>query len=236
MKLASLLIAALVAGAVARGADVNVAVVDMEELVRRHPNTVGDRKALDATLKQYEEERDAARTRIDTLRGEFEAAAREADSPALSASGRQKAEEQALKKRETLMEAERQLGETMQLRRKQLSEQEMRMLKRTTSDLRDVIAKISVQKKLTLVVGSATVAYADKSVDITADVLRALGVEEELAHTSLRIGLGRFTTEQDVDYAVEHIVQSVRRLRAMSPLWEMAQEGIDIKSIQWAEH
>ena len=67
-------------------------------------------------------------------------------------------------------------------------------------------------------------------------VLRALGVEEELAHTSLRIGLGRFTTEQDVDYAVEHIVQSVQRLREMSPLWEMAQEGIDLKSIQWAEH
>lgn len=67
-------------------------------------------------------------------------------------------------------------------------------------------------------------------------VLRALGVEEELAHTSLRLGIGRFTTEQDIDYAVEHIVQSVNRLRAMSPLWDMAQEGIDIKSIQWAEH
>lgn len=67
-------------------------------------------------------------------------------------------------------------------------------------------------------------------------VLRSLGVEEELAHTSLRIGFGRFTTEQEVDYAVEHIVSSVNRLRAMSPLWEMAQEGIDIKSIQWAAH
>jgi cysteine desulfurase len=67
-------------------------------------------------------------------------------------------------------------------------------------------------------------------------VLRALGVEEELAHTSLRLGIGRFTTEQDVDYAVEHIIESVNKLRAMSPLWEMAQEGIDIKSIQWAEH
>jgi len=67
-------------------------------------------------------------------------------------------------------------------------------------------------------------------------VLRALGVEEELAHTSLRLGLGRFSTEADVDYAVEHIVQAVLRLRAMSPLWEMAQEGIDIKSIEWAEH
>jgi cysteine desulfurase len=61
-------------------------------------------------------------------------------------------------------------------------------------------------------------------------------VEEELAHTSLRIGLGRFTTEQEVDYAVDYIASNVNRLREMSPLWEMAQEGIDIKSIQWAEH
>jgi cysteine desulfurase len=67
-------------------------------------------------------------------------------------------------------------------------------------------------------------------------VLRALGVEEELAHTSLRFGFGRFTTEQDIDIAVENVVSAVRRLRAMSPLWEMAQEGIDIKSIKWAEH
>jgi cysteine desulfurase len=67
-------------------------------------------------------------------------------------------------------------------------------------------------------------------------VLRALGVEEELAHTSLRLGFGRFTTDQDVDYAIEHIVQAVQRLRAISPLWEMAQEGIDLKSIRWAEH
>ena len=67
-------------------------------------------------------------------------------------------------------------------------------------------------------------------------VLRALGVEEDLAHTSLRIGLGRFTTEEEVDRAVEEIVTQVKRLRAMSPLWEMAQEGIDIKSIEWAAH
>lgn len=67
-------------------------------------------------------------------------------------------------------------------------------------------------------------------------VLRALGVEEELAHTSLRIGFGRFTTEEDVDYAVSEIVAQVKRLREMSPLWEMAQEGIDIKSIEWAAH
>ena len=67
-------------------------------------------------------------------------------------------------------------------------------------------------------------------------VLRALGVEEELAHTSLRIGFGRFTTEAEVDYAAERIVQAVSKLRKMSPLWEMAQEGVDIKSIKWAAH
>lgn len=67
-------------------------------------------------------------------------------------------------------------------------------------------------------------------------VLRALGVEEEMAHTSIRIGLGRFTTEAEVDYAVQTIVEKVNKLRAMSPLWEMAQEGIDLKSIEWSGH
>jgi cysteine desulfurase len=67
-------------------------------------------------------------------------------------------------------------------------------------------------------------------------VLRALGVDEELAHTSLRIGLGRFTTEQEVVTAVDELVRHVTKLRQMSPLWEMAQEGIDLKSIEWAAH
>ncbi len=67
-------------------------------------------------------------------------------------------------------------------------------------------------------------------------VLRALGVDEELAHTSLRIGIGRFTTREELDQAVDAICNEVERLREMSPLWEMAQEGIDIKSIEWAEH
>lgn len=67
-------------------------------------------------------------------------------------------------------------------------------------------------------------------------VLRALGVEEEMAHTSLRIGLGRFTTEQEVDTAVADLVHHVTKLREMSPLWEMSQEGVDIKSIEWAAH
>jgi cysteine desulfurase len=67
-------------------------------------------------------------------------------------------------------------------------------------------------------------------------VLRALGVEVEMAHTSLRIGFGRFTTAEEIDAAAEKIIREVHRLREMSPLWEMSRQGIDIKSIQWAEH
>ena len=62
-------------------------------------------------------------------------------------------------------------------------------------------------------------------------VLRAIGVEEDMAHTSLRIGFGRFTTEQEVDYTADLLIREVTRLRQMSPLWEMINEGIDIKSI-----
>jgi cysteine desulfurase len=68
-------------------------------------------------------------------------------------------------------------------------------------------------------------------------VLRALGIGEELAHTSIRFGLGRFNSEEEIDYVGKHVVESVTRLREMSPLWEMHQEGIDLKSIHWAaEH
>ncbi|HEY2891454.1 MAG TPA: IscS subfamily cysteine desulfurase [Dongiaceae bacterium] len=67
-------------------------------------------------------------------------------------------------------------------------------------------------------------------------VLRALGVDEEMAHTSIRFGIGRFTTVEEIDFAIEQVVSAVKRLRELSPLWEMAQEGIDIKSIKWAEH
>jgi cysteine desulfurase len=67
-------------------------------------------------------------------------------------------------------------------------------------------------------------------------VLRALGVDEELAHTSIRIGLGRHTTEEEIETAINIIKKSVTRLRELSPLWEMIQEGIDLKTINWAAH
>ena len=67
-------------------------------------------------------------------------------------------------------------------------------------------------------------------------VLRALGRSDELAHSSIRFTIGRFTTEAEVDYTIELMKGKVGKLREMSPLWEMAQEGIDINSVQWAAH
>ena len=67
-------------------------------------------------------------------------------------------------------------------------------------------------------------------------VLRALGRSDELAHSSLRMTIGRFTTEEEIDYAVDTIKQNVARLRELSPLWEMYQDGIDISTIQWTAH
>jgi cysteine desulfurase len=67
-------------------------------------------------------------------------------------------------------------------------------------------------------------------------VLRALGRSDELAHSSLRITIGRYTTEEEIDYAISTIKHNVNKLRELSPLWEMHQEGIDISTIQWAAH
>ncbi len=64
-------------------------------------------------------------------------------------------------------------------------------------------------------------------------VIRALGVNEELAHSSIRFGLGRFNTEEEVDFVTDRVSKEVKRLREMSPLYEMAREGIDLKSVQW---
>jgi cysteine desulfurase len=64
-------------------------------------------------------------------------------------------------------------------------------------------------------------------------VLKALGVGDELAHTSIRFGLGRFNTVEEVDYVAGRVIKEVRRLRDLSPLYEMAKEGIDLKTVAW---
>ncbi|KAJ3415075.1 cysteine desulfurase [Chytridiales sp. JEL 0842] len=67
-------------------------------------------------------------------------------------------------------------------------------------------------------------------------VLKAIGSDDEAAHSSIRFGIGRFTTEEEVDFVISEVVRHVDRLRELSPLWEMVQEGIDLKTIEWAQH
>jgi cysteine desulfurase len=67
-------------------------------------------------------------------------------------------------------------------------------------------------------------------------VLRALGRSDELAHSSIRFTIGRFTTEADIDYTIDLMKRKVEKLRELSPLWEMHQDGVDISKIEWAAH
>ncbi|MGL5119826.1 MAG: aminotransferase class V-fold PLP-dependent enzyme, partial [Plesiomonas shigelloides] len=67
-------------------------------------------------------------------------------------------------------------------------------------------------------------------------VLRALGLNDELAHSSIRFSIGRYTTEEEVDYAIELCRSAVTRLRELSPLWDMYKEGIDLNTVEWAHH
>ena len=92
-----------------------------------------------------------------------------------------------------------------------------------------------------LIMGISDIAVSSGSACTSASlepsyVLKSLGLGDELAHSSIRFSLGRFTTEEEVDYAVDKVCTEVERLRAMSPLWEMVQEGIDITKVQWTAH
>jgi cysteine desulfurase len=67
-------------------------------------------------------------------------------------------------------------------------------------------------------------------------VLKALGVGEDLAHTSIRFSIGRFTTDEEIDFAIKKVIEAVTKLRDLSPLYEMAKEGIDLKTVAWTGH
>jgi cysteine desulfurase len=143
----------------------------------------------------------------------------------------------------------------MDVEAKRLTKLRDRLLKGLQSKLTDIVVNGDLDHRIpgnlnisfayvegeSLMMGIKNLAVSSGSACTSASlepsyVLRALGVEEEMAHTSLRIGLGRFTTDHEIDTAVDELVRHVNKLREMSPLWEMAQEGIDIKSIEWAAH
>jgi len=154
------------------------------------------------------------------------------------------------------------LGEACEICEKEMSEESARMTRmrenlqnQILGELDEVYLNGHAEKRLpqnlnmsfayvegeSLLMGLKEIALSSGSACTTASlepsyVLRALGVGSDLAHSSLRFGLGRFNTDEEVDYVAKRVIETVIRLREMSPLYEMAQEGIDLKSVQWSEH
>lgn len=145
--------------------------------------------------------------------------------------------------------------EEMQEESDRLSNLRDRLQNKLISELGDVYINGTIEHRLpgnlnisfayvegeSLLMGIQDVAVSSGSACTSASlepsyVLRALGVGDELAHSSIRFGLGRFNTEEEVDYVADKVVGVVNRLREMSPLYEMAQEGIDISKVEWAHH
>ncbi|KAJ3693664.1 hypothetical protein LUZ60_009144 [Juncus effusus] len=143
----------------------------------------------------------------------------------------------------------------MEYDNKRIASLQERLLNGIRSKLDDVVINGSVEHRYagnlnlsfayvegeSLLMGLKEVAVSSGSACTSASlepsyVLRALGVDEDMAHTSIRFGIGRFSTEAEIDRAVELTVNQVQKLREMSPLYEMAKAGIDIKSIEWSQH
>ena len=176
MKVAHLVCLSAVLGAW-NCAVAQIAVVDFERVVKLHPNTAEDRKAIEAVYNSLKEEGDAKAAKVAKAVKVFEEAAKEVQSPVLSEAARKKAEEEAKKKYDLAKTESDELKQLEDLHRMQLNERERKLLGRTTEAIRAVVRKIADERKIKLVLPTAPVLYYDETLDITADVLKALGVD-----------------------------------------------------------
>ena len=164
-----------------------IAVVDLEELVRFHPNTASDKKLLEQTLKEFTGQKEQLQDQFQGRRKAYEAANKDVQNPALSEKARKKAEEEALEKRGAMVDAERELSETVRSLQRQLTEQEVRMLKRTTGEIEEAIAAYAKANKLELVLqlpgeklGSMSgVLYSAPAMNITTNIMKLMGIRPE---------------------------------------------------------
>ena len=158
-------------------ATAQIAVVDFERIVKLHPNTAGDRKAIEEVYNTLKGEGDVKAAKVSKAVQAFEEAAKEVQSPVLSEAARKKAEANAKKKYDEAKIESDELKQLEDLHRMQLNERERKLLKRTTDAIRVVVKKIADDKKIKVVLPTAPVLYYDETLDLTADVLRALGVD-----------------------------------------------------------
>ena len=161
-------------------AEEKTAVVNMVELVRFHPNRDRDRKLMQDTEKEYQAKLDKQRDRFEQLRDEYEKVVKEARNPALNEKARAEAEDKAMKNRDVLAEADRDLRQEMQKLQRDLSDLDTRLLRQVTNDIREILTKYAQENKCAMVFDSTTMAYSDPKLDVTDDVLKRMGVDPKV--------------------------------------------------------
>jgi Skp family chaperone for outer membrane proteins len=179
MKRMSMMMAAVLAATMVMAQE-KTAVVNMVDLVRFHPSRERDRKLMQDTEKEFQAKLDKQRDRFEQLRDEYEKAVKEARNPALNDKAKSEAEDKAMKHRDVLSEADRDLRTEMQKLQRELSELDTRLLRQVTGDIRDVLSKYAVEGKYALVFDATTMAYSDPKLDVTDEVLKRMGVDPKV--------------------------------------------------------
>jgi Skp family chaperone for outer membrane proteins len=179
MKRMSMMMAAVLAATMVMAQE-KTAVVNMVDLVRFHPSRERDRKLMQDTEKEFQAKLDKQRDRFEQLRDEYEKAVKEARNPALNDKARTEAEDKAMKHRDVLSEADRDLRQEMQKLQRELSDLDTRLLRQVTGDIRDVLSKYAVEGKYALVFDGTTMAYFDPKLEVTDEVLKRMGVDPKV--------------------------------------------------------
>lgn len=179
MKSAGLILAAVLAATMVMAQE-KIAVVNMVDLVRFHPSRERDRKLMQDTEKEFQSKLDKQRDRFEQLRDEYEKAVKEARNPALNDKARTEAEDKAMKHRDVLSEADKDLRTEMQKLQRDLGELDSRLLRQVTGDIRDVLSKYAQENKFTVVLDATTLAYSDPKLEVTDEVLKRMGVDPKV--------------------------------------------------------
>ena len=169
-----------------------VAVIDIGKLIELHPNTARDKAVLEATLKDFAAQRDQLKAEVALKRKDFEEAAKAVDNPALSEKARAEAKADFLAKRDIAIEAEKATAEKVRDLQRQLTEQELRMLKITSDEIRNATAAYAKKHAIDVVLLApdeehkivSGVFYSNPSVDITKPIMDLLGIKEPAAKTA----------------------------------------------------
>jgi Skp family chaperone for outer membrane proteins len=179
MKRLSMVLAAVLAATMVMAQE-KTAVVNMIDLVRFHPNRERDRKLMQDTEKEYQAKLDKQRDRFEQLRDDYEKAVKESRNPALNEKARAEAEDKAMKQRDVVADAERDLRQDMQKYQRELGDLDTRLLRQVTGDIRERVSKFAAENKYTLILDGTTLAYSDPKLDVTDAVLKQMGVDPKV--------------------------------------------------------